>query len=200
LSKRHSCTGDRLHPSPFWSQVFNHYGSALSSTCLFGARFSAAKVPVCRRLAFLGPGFLPPRFRFVVDLPFWGQVFAKTQLCCRLAFLGPGFLPPRFRFIVDLPFWGQVFDRQGLALWSICLFGARFSAAKVPVCRRLAFLGPGFLPPRFRFIVGLPFWSQVFDRQGLALWSICLFGAKFSPRLSFVVYLPFWSQVRGRQG
>ncbi|OQY49373.1 MAG: hypothetical protein B6247_23575, partial [Candidatus Parabeggiatoa sp. nov. 2] len=68
--------------------------------------------PVSHRLAFLGPGFQPARFRFLIESPFWGQVFSqqdsglssnrlfgavfsattKTQVCHRLVitFLGPG--------------------------------------------------------------------------------------------------------------
>jgi hypothetical protein len=105
----------------------------------------------------------------------FGANFSTTmaQLCRRLAFLGPGFRPPRFRFVIDLPFWGQVFGHQGSGLSSTCLFGARFSATKVQVCHRLAFLGPGFRPPRFRFVIDLPFWGQVFGRQGSGLSSAC---------------------------
>ncbi|RKZ47397.1 MAG: hypothetical protein DRR08_32435 [Candidatus Parabeggiatoa sp. nov. 2] len=51
-------------------------------------------------------------------------------------------------------------------------FGAVFSAAaKTQVYRRLAFLGPGFQPPRLRFVVKSPFWGQVFSQQGSGLSS-----------------------------
>jgi hypothetical protein len=163
----------------------SHQNSDLSSACnrLFGARFSAATVQLCRRLAFLGLGFLSA---------------TKTQVVCRLlviAFLGPGFRPPRFNFVIDSPFWGQVFGRHGSTLSSSRLFGARFSATTVQLCHRLAFLGPGFRPPRFNFVIDSP----------------CLFGARFSaataqlchrlaflgpgfrpPRFNFVVDSPFW--------
>ncbi len=132
---------------PFWGQVFGRHGSTLSSNRLFGARFSAATAQLCRRLviAFLGPGFRPPRLNFVVESPFWGQVFSRhgstlssnrlfgarfsaatAQLCRRLviAFLGPGFQSPRLNFVVDSPFWGRVFSRHGSTLSSTRLFGA----------------------------------------------------------------------------
>jgi len=121
-------------------------------------KYIAVRRPVTP-IAFLGPGFRPPRFMFVVDL--FGAKFsaAMTQVCRRLviAFLGPGIRPPRLRFVVDSPFWGQVFGRQDSGLSSACnrLFGARFSAAMAQVCHRLAFLGPSFRPPRLRFVVGL---------------------------------------------
>jgi hypothetical protein len=120
----------------------------VESPCLFGARFSAAKVQVCRRIAFLGPGFQPPRFRFVVKLPFWGQVFSH----------------------------------QASGLSSNCLFGARFSAATAQVCRRIAFLGPGFQPPSFRFVVESPFWGRVRSRHGSTLSStrLAFLGPGFS--------------------
>jgi hypothetical protein len=107
--------------SPFWGQVFNQHGSALSSTRLFGARFSTSMAQLCHRLAFLGPGFQPAWLSFVVDSPFWGQVFnqhgsalsstrlfgarfstSMAQICHRLAFLWPGFQPLRLRFVVGL--------------------------------------------------------------------------------------------------
>jgi len=119
---------------------------------------SAAKPQVYRRIAFLGPGFQPPRLRFIVESPFWGQVFshqgscfsstrlfgarfsaATAQLCRRLAFMEPCFQPPRLMFFIESPFWGQVFSQQGSGLSSTRLFGARFSASKAQVCRRLAF-------------------------------------------------------------
>ncbi|OQY44047.1 MAG: hypothetical protein B6247_30795 [Candidatus Parabeggiatoa sp. nov. 2] len=92
----------------------------------------------------------------------------KAQLCSRLviAFLGPGFQPPRLRFIVESPFWGQVFSHQGSGLSSNRLFGARFSATKAHVFHRLAFLGPGFRPPRLNFVVDSPLWSHVSSHQG----------------------------------
>jgi hypothetical protein len=74
-----------------------------------------------------------------------------------IAFLGPGFRPPRLRFVVDSPFWGHMRGRHGSTLSSACnrLFGARLSAAKTQVCRRLAFLGPSERLPRFNFVVCL---------------------------------------------
>jgi len=63
--------------SPFWGQVFGRHGSTLSSTRLYGAMFPATKAHVFHRIAFLGPGFQPARLRFVVDSPFWGQVFSQ---------------------------------------------------------------------------------------------------------------------------
>jgi hypothetical protein len=131
----------------------SHQNSDLSSACnrLFGARFSAATVQLCRRLAFLGLGFLSA---------------TKTQVVCRLlviAFLGPGFRPPRFNFVIDSPFWGQVFGHHGSTLSST----------------RLAFLGPGFRPPRLNFVIDSPFWGQVFGHHGSTLSSTRLFGASF---------------------
>jgi hypothetical protein len=121
----------------------------------------------------------------------FGAKFSTTmaQLCRRLAFLGPGFLLPRFRFVVDLPFWGQVFCRQGSGLSSTCLFGARFSAAKVQVYRRLAFLEPSFRPPRLSFMVDLPFWGQVFAKTQLCCLLAFLEPGERPPRLRFIVGL-----------
>jgi hypothetical protein len=59
----------------YWLKAKAIRRKALSSTRLFGARREATMVQVCHRLAFLGPGEKPPWFRFVVDSPFWGQVF-----------------------------------------------------------------------------------------------------------------------------
>jgi hypothetical protein len=113
-------------------------GLTLSSTL-----FSATKLQLYRRVAFLGPGFQPPRLRFVIDSPcLFGARFSvgTDQLSRRLA----------------LPFWGQVFSHQD------SLFGARFSAATDQLCRLLviAFLGPGFQPPRLMFFVESPFWGS----------------------------------------
>jgi len=135
---------------PFWGQVFSRHGSTLSSNRLFGARFSATKTQLCRRIAFLEPGFQPPRLRFVVESPFWGRVFSRhgsTLSSNRLAFLGPGFQSPRFNFVVESLFWGRVFSRHGSTLSS----------------NRLAFLGPGFQSARFNFCrrIALPFWGQI---------------------------------------
>jgi hypothetical protein len=173
----HSSAGDKLHPSLFWGQVFSHQGSALSSTRLFGARFSATKAQLCHRLVFLGPGFQPPWLRFVIGSPFWGQVFSHqgsalsstrlfgarfsatmAQVCHRLAFLGPGFQPPWLRFVVGSSFWGQVFNHHGSGLSS-----ARHR----------------FRPPRLSFVIdsSSPFWGQVFGRQDSGLSSTRFFGA-----------------------
>ncbi|OQY43476.1 MAG: hypothetical protein B6247_31640 [Candidatus Parabeggiatoa sp. nov. 2] len=144
------------------------FNFVVESPCLFGARFSVATVQLCRRIAFLGPGFQPPRLSFVVESPFWSQVFnhqgsglssnrlfgavfsvGTVQLCRRIA----------------LPFWGQVFSRHGSTLSSNRFFGAVFSVATVQLCRRIA----------------LPFWGQVFSRHGstFVVESPCLFGARF---------------------
>ncbi|OQY44044.1 MAG: hypothetical protein B6247_30780, partial [Candidatus Parabeggiatoa sp. nov. 2] len=112
---------ESLRQVPFWGQVFSHQNSGLSSNRLFGARFSATGTQVCRRLI--------------------------------IAFLGPGFQPPRLRFVVESPFWGQVFSRQDSGLSSNRLFRAVFSATKAQLCRRIAFLGLGFQPPRLSFVV-----------------------------------------------
>jgi len=92
---------------------------------LFGAKFSTTMAQVCRRLV--------------------------------IVFLGPGFQPPRLNFVVESPFWGQVFGRHGSTLSSNRLFGARFSATKAQLCRRLviAFLGPCFHKQRLRFVICL---------------------------------------------
>jgi hypothetical protein len=51
----------------------------------------------------LGLGERPPRLRFVVNSPFWGQVrVAKTPVCHRIAFWGPSEKPPRLRFFIGL--------------------------------------------------------------------------------------------------
>jgi hypothetical protein len=97
-----------------------------------------------------------------------------VQICHRLVFWGPGFRPPRFRFFID-SFWGQAFGRHDSTLSSTRLFGARLSAATVQLCHRLVFLGPGFRPPRFNFVVDSSFWGQAFSRHTLS--SIRLFGA-----------------------
>jgi hypothetical protein len=100
---------------PVSKRLITMSGSALSSACnrLFGARFSAATVQLCRQLviAFLGLGEKPPRLRFVVESPFWGQVrscHGSTLSSTRLAFLKLGEKPPRFNFVE-----------------SPCLFGVR---------------------------------------------------------------------------
>jgi hypothetical protein len=50
----------------------------------------------------------------------------------------------------------------------------------VQVCRQLVFLGPGFRPPRFNFVVNSSFWGQAFSRHGSTLSSARLFGARLS--------------------
>jgi hypothetical protein len=125
--------------------VYNDEQLNLVSRCLFGARFSATTVQLCRRIA----------------LPFWGQVFGyhgSTLSSNRVAFLGPGFQPPRFNFVVK---------------WRY-LFGARFSATTVQLCRQMA----------------LPFWGQVFSHHGSTLSSngVTFLGPGFRlPRFNFVV-------------
>jgi hypothetical protein len=102
-----------------------------------------------------------------------------VQICHRLVFWGPGFRPPRFRFFID-SFWGQAFGRHDSTLSSTRLFGARLSAATVQLCHRLVFLGPGFRPPRFNFVVDSSFWGQAFSRHDSTLSSARLFGARLS--------------------
>jgi len=100
----------------------NGNAPGFSSTRLFGARLLAIKVQVSHRLAFLGPGFQSARFRFLIESPFWGQVFSqqgsgfssnrlfgavfsasKVQVSHRITFLEPGFQPPpRLRFVIGL--------------------------------------------------------------------------------------------------
>jgi hypothetical protein len=92
---------------------------------------------VCHRLviAFLGPGIRPPRFRFVIDSPFWGQVFGRH---------GSGLSSTRL-------FGGHVFGRHGSGLSSTRFFGAKFSAAKTQVCRRLVIAFGSNRPPTPHF-------------------------------------------------
>jgi hypothetical protein len=95
---------------PFWGQVFSHQGSTLSSN----------------RVAFLGPGFRPPRFRFIVESPSAGKQkfpYQKILFFQKIVFLGTinPFIPQirctngwyeDFRSPA-LGFWGQVFGRHG---------------------------------------------------------------------------------------
>jgi hypothetical protein len=62
---------------PFWGQVRSRHGSTLSSNRHFGARFSVSTVQLCHRIAILGPCEKSPRFNFVVESPFWSQVFSQ---------------------------------------------------------------------------------------------------------------------------
>jgi hypothetical protein len=212
--------------SPFWGQVFGHHSSTLSN-----------------HVAFLGPGFRPPRFKFVesgclfgarfsaitvqlcrIRLPFWGQVFGhhSSTLSNQVAFLGPGFRPsqfnfvesrclfgarfsPRFKFVESGCLFGARFSpRLNFLVKSRCLFGARFPAITVQLCRitlpflgqvfgrhgsslsnHIAFFGPGFRPPRFKFVE-----------------SHCFFWARFPAATVQVcrITLLFLGQVFGRHG
>jgi hypothetical protein len=151
----------------------------------------------------LGPGERQPRLRFLIESPFWGQVFSqqgsgfssthlfgarfsasKVQVSHRLTFLGPGFQSARFRFLIDSPFWGQVRSQQDSGFSSTHLFGARFSASKAQVFHRLTFLGPGFQSARLKFFIDSPFLGPGFQ----------------SARLRFLIDSPFWGQVFSQQG
>ncbi len=98
--------------SLFWGRVRTRHGSTLSSACksLFGARFSPATVQLCRLLVrtFLGPGERPPRLRFVVESPFWGQVLTRhgstlSSACSRL--FGAVFLTAQVCRLFVIAFW-----------------------------------------------------------------------------------------------
>ncbi len=146
---------DHCITTPFWGQVFSHQGSGLSSTCLFGAKFSAVKTQVCHRLAFLGPCFQSSRFNFVVESPCLfvppiNPIFWKNRIYWHRSDLLKKLY---WRMARGAPLSGTRFSATKTQICCrIAFFGARFSAVKTQVCHRLAFLGPCFQSSRFNFV------------------------------------------------
>jgi hypothetical protein len=90
------------------------------------------------------------------------RLILKEVVLYRLVFLGLGEKPPRFNLVANSSFWGQLFGRHSSTLSSTRLFGARFSAATLQLCRRINRLFGArreaakvqlFQPPRLRFVI-----------------------------------------------
>jgi hypothetical protein len=87
-------------------------------------------------IVFLVPGEKSSRLNFVVDSPFWGQVFNRhhgSTLSSTRLFWGQVRSRHGSTFSSTRLFWSQVRSRHGSTLLSTCLFGA--STLSILFCR-----------------------------------------------------------------